>query len=125
MTLLGCGIDSEKSSRFLPAAKAGGHPFPFIFSLREIEHARCLGNPAQALCASFCSKEAVRKAIALPYNYPDCEAFFDEHTLSISLRPASSFCAEFGIEEIVPEVRQNPIDPDEMAVVVSVLGESK
>jgi phosphopantetheinyl transferase (holo-ACP synthase) len=123
MMLLACGIDSEKISRFSSAASDTGHPFPFVFSSSEISHCRGLDNPSLGLCASFCCKEAVRKALARPYNYPDCEAFFDEHALSIVVRPTEAFLTDFGIDEIRSEVRHNPLDPDEMVVVVSVLGQ--
>jgi len=122
MMLLACGIDSEKTSRFLTAAQDDDHPFPFVFSSAEIAHCRGLDNPAQGLCASFCSKEAIRKALASPYNYPDCEAMFHEHDRSISVRPSEAFLAEFGIGEIRAEVTHNPWDGNEIIVVVSVFG---
>jgi len=36
---------------------------------------RCLrlSDPAAGLCAAFCVKEAMYKAIGLPYNFTDCE----------------------------------------------------
>jgi phosphopantetheinyl transferase (holo-ACP synthase) len=125
MMLLGCGIDSEKISRFSSAAHDDGHPFPFVFSQAEISHCRGLDNPAQGLCASFCCKEAMRKAIFFPYDYTDCEAFFEEHDLTISVHSAEALLAEFGIEEIKAEMRYNPLDANELMVVVSVLGETK
>jgi phosphopantetheinyl transferase (holo-ACP synthase) len=122
--LLGCGIDSEKICRFETTARESGHPYPFIFSKAELNHSRSTGNPAKALCAAFCCKEALRKAISAPYNFTDCEAFFDEESHSVSLHVAEGLKSEACIGEIRADVEPNPHDADELIVVVSVSGTS-
>ena len=48
-----------------------------MFSTREIEHARALDDPARALCAAFCCKEALFKALGAMFEYPECELLYD------------------------------------------------
>lgn len=124
MMLLGCGIDSEKINRFETVARESDHPFPFIFLKAELDHCRSLADSAKGLCAAFCCKEALRKAIAAPYNYTDCEALFDECRQTISLKVAESLKREAGIGEVEADIRYNPLDTGEFIVVVSVSGPS-
>ena len=74
--LIGCGVDGETIARFSPFLTED-HPFPFVFSPEEIAHARSLDDPATGLCAAFCCKEAVLKAIGKPINYTDCRFFYE------------------------------------------------
>jgi phosphopantetheinyl transferase (holo-ACP synthase) len=124
MMLLGCGIDSEKIRRFEKVACESGHPFPFIFSKAEIDHCRSMTDPAQGLCAAFCCKEALRKAIATPYNFTDCEVMFDERGSTVSLQLAEGLKREACIGEIQADVMPNPLDAEELIVVVTVGGQS-
>jgi phosphopantetheinyl transferase (holo-ACP synthase) len=48
---------------------------PFVFTKREISHCDKFQDPAPALCASFCIKEAMFKALGKAYNFTDCEFF--------------------------------------------------
>jgi phosphopantetheinyl transferase (holo-ACP synthase) len=74
--LVSCGIDSERISRF-HKFKTGSPDFmPFVFSGKERDYCATLENPGQGLCASFCVKEAMFKAIRRPYNFTDCEFFY-------------------------------------------------
>jgi phosphopantetheinyl transferase (holo-ACP synthase) len=125
MMLQGCGIDSEKISRFETIARESGYPFPFVFSRAEMDHCRRLTNPALGLCAAFCCKEALRKAIAVPYNFTDCEALFDEHNRTVSLHLTESLMRDADIGEIRADVTQNPHDAGELIVVVWVCRPSK
>ena len=47
---------------------------PFVFTKREITHARQQAETARALCVCFSCKEAARKAVGIPFNYTECEA---------------------------------------------------
>jgi phosphopantetheinyl transferase (holo-ACP synthase) len=120
MMLQGCGIDSEKISRFETIARESGYPLPFVFSRAEMDHCRRLTNPAVGLCAAFCCKEALRKAIASPYNFTDCEALFDEQGRTVSLRLTESLRRQAGVGDIRAEVMHNPHESGELIVVVSV-----
>jgi phosphopantetheinyl transferase (holo-ACP synthase) len=120
MMLLGCGIDSEKIRRFKKAACESGHPFPFVFSKTEIDHCRSLTHPALGLCAAFCCKEALRKAIAAPYNFTDCEAMFEERDRTVFLHLAEELKREAHIGKIQADVMANPLDAGELIVVVTV-----
>lgn len=69
--LLGAGIDAERVERFQAvAARPAG--WEVAFAPREIEAALRHPEPARALCAAFCCKEALYKCLRQPYNYPDC-----------------------------------------------------
>ena len=46
---------------------------PFVFTKRELDHCSTLADPAAGLCRSFCCKEAVFKALGIPYRFTDCE----------------------------------------------------
>src|SRR5512138_994962 len=71
-----CGVDGEQVRRF---AKLVGvrDPWPQIFSAREAAHAAAAPDPAAALCASFCCKEALVKALEAAYPYRECELFLE------------------------------------------------
>ena len=78
--LLGCGVDLETVDRFQDLSEASDSeasdfPMPFVFTKGEITHARQQAEAARALCVCFSCKEAVRKAVGVPYNYTECEAF--------------------------------------------------
>ena len=69
--LLGAGIDAEQIARFqrVLASPAG---WEVAFAPAEISYALGQPEPARALCASFCCKEALYKCLRQPFNYPDC-----------------------------------------------------
>ena len=70
-------MDLERIARFARLAPPEADRWPLVFSEREIEHARSLADPAQALCAAFCCKEALFKALGTMFEYPECELLFD------------------------------------------------
>ena len=47
-----------------------------VFSRKEVEHIRTLPDKALGFCSSFCCKEAVFKALGVPFNFTECELFF-------------------------------------------------
>lgn len=73
---------------------------PLVFTKKEIDHCMRLKNPAAGLCASFCVKEAMLKALRRPYDFTGCEFFFSKygagHRLVLSGRVA---------RRVVPRVR--------------------
>jgi phosphopantetheinyl transferase (holo-ACP synthase) len=74
--LLGAGIDAEQVERFhrVAATPAG---WDVAFAPGEISYALSQPDPARALCASFCCKEALFKCLRQPFNYPDCMLNYD------------------------------------------------
>lgn len=69
--LLGVGVDAEQVARF--ERHASGRRLRHVFSEREADHLESLPRPALALCAVFCIKEAVCKALGERYPFPECE----------------------------------------------------
>jgi phosphopantetheine--protein transferase-like protein len=88
--LLGCGVDAEKIERFAHGVIGGHDPWPLVFTQREIEHCRSLDDPALGLCAAFCAKEALIKALGVPIDYRHCELLFqsEQEAPRIRLDPA-------------------------------------
>jgi phosphopantetheinyl transferase (holo-ACP synthase) len=74
--LVSCGIDSEHIHRFSRWALQKGHFLPFLFTNNEIAHCRKLQDPAVGLCAAFCVKEALFKALKRPYHVTGCEFLY-------------------------------------------------
>jgi len=70
--LCGYGIDAEYPRRFSRFTREKEHPLPFVFSPQEWDHARQSSCPEKALCISFCCKEAMYKALDMPYNFTEC-----------------------------------------------------
>jgi len=94
--LVGCGIDCEAVARFAPMLARDEHPMPFVFTRAEVDRARALPSPARALCACFCVKEAVLKALSAPCNLTDCELVLEPDGAA-SLRLAPSLVEEHGV----------------------------
>jgi len=97
LPLRGVGIDVEEVGRFLRLDAAGGLPLRHVFSPAETAHAQGQRVPARALCAAFCCKEALLKALGEPYEYRDCEMLFDEAAKEQDLCLASELRAEQGV----------------------------
>jgi phosphopantetheinyl transferase (holo-ACP synthase) len=74
-TLIGCGVDGETVARFSRYVDQND-PLPMVFSPKEVEHIRTLPDKALGFCSSFCCKEAVFKALGVPFNFTECELFF-------------------------------------------------
>jgi phosphopantetheine--protein transferase-like protein len=71
-TLHGVGIDAELVRRFDRLA-ADGRFWRRVCSPREAEHLASQAQPALALCAAFCCKEAFFKALGESCALPECE----------------------------------------------------
>jgi phosphopantetheinyl transferase (holo-ACP synthase) len=118
-----CGIDCEKIGRFAKwAGPAGDRPPAFVFSEGEIGYVRTLPDPSFGLCASFCCKEAVYKALGESYDFPECELLFDPARETSEVRLSNEVRSKFRIDEAVAMVRRNPLDDGELIVVVYLCG---
>jgi phosphopantetheinyl transferase (holo-ACP synthase) len=76
LALVSCGIDSELVARFRKWEKTGKNLLPFVYTPKERDHCLGLKDPAAGLCAAFCVKEALYKALERPYNFTDCEFLY-------------------------------------------------
>jgi phosphopantetheine--protein transferase-like protein len=101
--ILGCGVDCEAVARFAPMLAADDHPMPLVFTGAEVDHARRAPCPARALCACFCAKEALFKALGGPYEFTDCELFLRAGDAA-ELRLAPALVSEHGIASATVEV---------------------
>ena len=120
--LRGCGVDLERVARFERLVPPDADPWPLVFSGRELEHARSLADPAQALCAAFCCKEALFKALGTMFEYPQCELLFEPGSERQRLLLDSGLAREQGIVSSLACVR--PWGEAECLGVVYVFGEA-
>ena len=116
--LLSCGVDIEDSRRFEEIAREPGRPMPFIFTERELELARRLEHPAVQLCAAFCCKEALRKALGAPCDFAACELLWPLGDGEGSLELAPSLAAEHGIGAARARIDGDPGEPTELIAAV-------
>lgn len=120
-SLIGCGIDSEKISRFYKYMEQET-PLPHVFSKREVSHILTLKDRAIGLCVAFCCKEAFFKATDQSFVFPDCEFFYhpDQHPdLSFSLpKKLSTNLADCQIKLIRP-------NDDEIMALAYLFGKIK
>ena len=113
-----CGIDCERINRFAKWAGREGEALPrFVFSPGEIGRILALPDPAFGLCASFCCKEAVYKALGESYSFTDCELHVDPAKDTCSVRLSDGVRSAFGIDEAFAVIQRNPLDKDELIVV--------
>jgi phosphopantetheinyl transferase (holo-ACP synthase) len=96
--LIGCGIDAECVDRFTRWLHGGRAPSPILFSQGEIDHCGGLDDASAAgLCASFCCKEAVYKALRRPFNGPECELFWQPAVQRYTVALSERLHHEFGL----------------------------
>lgn len=91
-----------------------------VFSTNEINHTRTLTEQAVGLCAAFCCKEAVYKALGQPFDFTECELFYTPHE-SLQ-RPQLSFS-----ENTFPVISDCTIrfmrpTPDELVAIAHLYG---
>ena len=98
MHLSGCGVDGERIDRFEHLVDQQD-PCLLVFTPEEISHAGALDSPAEGLCAAFCCKEAVYKALECPFNFVDCELLFDPACSEQVLHLSPALRNEFDIAE--------------------------
>jgi phosphopantetheinyl transferase (holo-ACP synthase) len=94
--LVGCGIDAETIARFDRWTPPLSPP-PFLFSDAEAAHCAGLDDPAIGLCAAFCAKEALFKALGRPYNFPDCQLLWRRSVRQYELRLDPALGREAGV----------------------------
>ena len=120
--LLACGLDAELIGRF---AKLAGseRPWPQIFSEREAAHAAGLADTPEGLCASFCCKEALLKALEETFPYPECELLYEPG------RDVQELLLPAGMIErhriTFARARFLPCPAGELAVAVCLFGERR
>lgn len=100
--LVGCGIDAEDSGRFLPGAAPWG--WADVFSENELAHARRASDPARALCAAFCAKEALFKAVRLPFAPAECELQLNPSSQEQDVHLSAAIRQQSGISRVVASV---------------------
>ena len=119
---MGCGIDLERIARFDRWADPSAGDRGFLFSERELGHARSLAEPRAGLCAAFCCKEALYKALGSMFEYAECELLLEPRAAEQQLLLAPRLIQEQGIGACTAVV-QWPGDEQCLAVVY-VFGEA-
>jgi phosphopantetheine--protein transferase-like protein len=122
--LRGCGVDLERVARFERLAAPDAESWPLVFSAREIDHARSLDDPARALCAAFCCKEALTKALGTIFDYPECELLFDPTSEHQQPLLAPRLRSEHAIADCAVLVRAWGEGDGECLAVVTCFGEA-
>jgi phosphopantetheinyl transferase (holo-ACP synthase) len=102
--LVGCGIDAERIERFCQWTKPDAERPAYIYNQDEFNWCRSRPDPALALCASFCCKEALFKAIGAPYNYTGCSARYDWSQDKCVIDIAEEILAEHGFSRAVARI---------------------
>ena len=120
-TLLGVGIDAERVDRF-ERSRPTGNPLPLVFSDREVEHATVSSEPAAALCAAWCFKEALFKALGRPFDPREAEWLAGDQPGSGEVRLSGEIRLEFRAEEV--SVRVLFPEPGECVTIVHVYREA-
>ncbi len=118
--VVSCGIDSEQVARFRKWDNAGTDFLPFVFTKREHAHCRRMQSPARGLCAAFCVKEAMFKALGRPYNFTECEFFLAKSPDKSSFVVSRRFAAEAG--NTIPRLTLMMPESHHFTAVVYLLG---
>jgi phosphopantetheinyl transferase (holo-ACP synthase) len=121
--LAGCGIDVERVERFRRFTAQAESPLPLVFSETETSHALRLADPAAALCAAFCAKEALFKALRAPFDYDRCELLLDPGREIQDLHVPSDIAREHSIASTKTLVR--PGNDGTMLAMVYVFREER
>lgn len=116
--LLACGADCETIERFEGLLEAEEHPMPLVFTRAEVEHARRLADPARGLCLAFCVKEALRKALTVPYELTECEAFGGDTGERAEVRLSPGLAAAHGIGGLAAVARDDVPGRGEVLIVL-------
>ena len=123
--LTGCGVDMESATRFSGLAATDESVMPFVFSARELDHARRQPAPNRALCISFTCKEALRKALDRPYNFTECETFPVADKETVAWEGALHLSESTAVRGFRAFARStvNPLVPDEWVTAVMLIAE--
>jgi phosphopantetheinyl transferase (holo-ACP synthase) len=118
--LLSCGIDSEQVARFEKWSRDTSDFLPFVFTEKERSHCRNMRHPAQGLCAAFCVKEALLKAVHRSYHFADCEFFYDRTRRKSRLFISGKTGA--GMKKYYPVVKILSPVPGQITAIVYLFG---
>jgi phosphopantetheinyl transferase (holo-ACP synthase) len=116
LTLLACGIDSERIGRFRDWTSGADAAPAWIFSGAEREHFLALAEPSRGCCASFCCKEAVLKALGEPFDYRACELLYHPGDRVQEIRLDRELAARHGVGRSTAVILVNALDEEEMIV---------
>jgi phosphopantetheine--protein transferase-like protein len=119
--LIGAGLDIEQIHRFNSPLFSGLHPFPFLFSKKEYQFCDASKSRALVLCAAFCAKEALFKAIGKPYAFSDCQLFWDGKSKDCELQLSKNLKTEFGITEALVQIKKHIPQKDYLSVSVFLI----
>ena len=111
----------ERRQRFDRFAAAAERPWQFVFGEAEAARAMARPDPATALCAAFCVKEAFLKAIGTSYDYTACVLHWDPGREEQSILVDPAVAAEHRIAGTRAIVRAG--SDGTMTAVVYVFGE--
>jgi phosphopantetheinyl transferase (holo-ACP synthase) len=115
--LRGFGADCESIARFAELLSRETHPLPSAFTVEDVARARSSRDPARSLCAAFCAKEAVAKAVGALYDLTACELLSGGEEGEGELRLRDAFRREHGVAFGRAAVREVPGAPGEILVV--------
>ncbi len=121
--LIGCGIDSEHIARFAKWGTDREEASPFVFSEKELDYCFTLDDPAIGLCASFCSKEALFKALEKPYDFTSCELFWHPSLKKHQLILDDELRNRQGISKVKTELKITT--SRECIIIVYLIGNKK
>ena len=124
LNLLACGIDLERIDRFDKWAGGGDNPPDFVFSKKETDYVRTLSDPALGLCACFCCKEAVVKALGEPFSLTRCELLPDFFKETNEIRLSPDLREKYGIGRSEARILRSGLDARELVVIAYIFGKS-
>lgn len=101
--LAAAGVDAETVERFERLA-IDEESWGWVFSRDERSHNRRLPSPSEGFCASFCTKEAVLKAVRFPYDLTECELFYRPGETEHPVRLAPTFRTRHGVDHATAHV---------------------
>ena len=119
--LLACGVDSEQIERFR-GMDLEGNPMPLVFTDREVARAAASERPERVLCACYCCKEAVLKALKEPYDFADCELILEGAADRERIGLAEALMARRGISRAVARILPEADGEEEVTLVVYLFG---
>lgn len=118
--LRGVGVDAERIARF-HRQDPSRNPLPLVFTPLEIRRSAALPDPSAGLCAAFCFKEALFKALGRPIDPLEAQWLTGDRPDEGEARLGPGLVRELavaGVEVLV----LFPL-PDECVTIVHVFGE--
>jgi len=109
------GVDAEQVERFATLVDEP-QPWPLVFSTREASRCQRQVDPARALCAAFCCKEALLKALERPFDWRDCQLRPGPLAVRTEVELSQALRREYSLQRATARVLE-PV-PGELAVTV-------